>query len=159
MAAAKGGNKYRIFIRYGVITGAFLLMAFGIIWNMFRTTVVEASAWNERAEKQLSRIDTIAPERGSILAANGNILACNVKVCDIKIDLRHNKIKRMNKAALTAKLDSLADTLDIIYPRFDPKNADAATKKAKSWRVRFHDEIEKDPDRRTRSLTIARHRP
>lgn len=159
MAAAKGGNKYRIFIRYGVITGAFLLMAFGIIWNMFRTTVVEASAWNERAEKQLSRIDTIAPERGSILAANGNILACNVKVCDIKIDLRHNKIKRMNKAALTTKLDSLADTLDLIYPRFDPQKADAATKKAKSWRVRFHDEIEKDPDRRTRSLTIARHRP
>ncbi len=72
---AKKGNKRRIFIRYGVITSFFLLMAIGIIWNMFRTTVVEASAWNARAEKQLSRIDTIAPERGSILAANGNILA------------------------------------------------------------------------------------
>ena len=157
--AAKKGNKYRIFIRYGVITGFFLLMAFGIIWNMFRTTVVEASAWNARAEKQLSRIDTIAPERGSILAANGNILACNVKVCDIKIDMRHNKIKAMNKQRLIEKLDSLADTLDVRYPRFDPKNADAATRKAKSWRVRLHEEIEKDPDKRTRSLTIARHRP
>ncbi len=159
MAAAKGGNKYRIFIRYGVITGAFLLMAFGIIWNMFRTTVVEASAWNERAEKQLSRIDTIAPERGSILAANGNILACNVKVCDIKIDMRHNKMKGMSKEKLTAKLDSLADTLDIIYPRFDPQKADAATRKEKSWRVRFHKELEKEHKDRTRSLTIARHRP
>ncbi len=157
--AAKKGNKYRIFIRYGVITGFFLLMAFGIIWNMFRTTVVEASAWNARAEKQLSRIDTIPPERGSILAANGNILACNVKVCDIKIDMRHNKIKAMNKQRLIEKLDSLADTLDVRYPRFDPKNADAATRKAKSWRVRLHEEIEKHPDKRTRSLTIARHRP
>ncbi|MDE7096691.1 MAG: hypothetical protein K2O47_04270, partial [Muribaculaceae bacterium] len=101
--AAKKGNKYRIFIRYGVITGFFLLMAFGIIWNMFRTTVVEASAWNARAEKQLSRIDTIPPERGSILAANGNILACNAKVCDIKIDMRHNKIKAMNKQRLIEK--------------------------------------------------------
>ncbi|MDE6018853.1 MAG: transpeptidase family protein [Muribaculaceae bacterium] len=157
--AAKEGNKYRIFIRYGVITGAFLLMAFGIIWNMFRTTVVEANAWNERAEKQLSRIDTIAPERGSILAANGNILACNVRVCDIKIDMRHNKIKAMSKQNLIAKLDSLADTLDVRYPRFDPQTADATTRKAKSWRVRLHEEIEKAPDKRTRSLTIARHRP
>ncbi|MDE6022729.1 MAG: penicillin-binding protein 2, partial [Muribaculaceae bacterium] len=155
----KEGNKYRIFIRYGVITFIFLLMAFGIIWNMFRTTVVEASAWNERAEKQLSRIDTIAPERGSILASNGNILACNVKVCDIKIDMRHNKIKSMSKEKLLAKLDSLADTLDKRYPRFDPNKADAATRKAKSWRVRLHEEFEKDADKRTRSLTVARHRP
>lgn len=157
--AKKDSNKRRIFIRYGVITSFFLAMGLGIVWNMFRTTVVEAQAWNARAEKQLSRIDTIAPERGSILAANGNILACNVKVCDIKIDMRHNKIKAMPKPKLIAKLDSLADTLDLRYPRFDPQKADAATRKARSWRVRFHEEIEKDPEKRTRSLTIARHRP
>lgn len=159
MAKTKNGNKSRIFIRYGAITCFFMLMAVGIIWNMFRTTVVEASAWNDRAEKQLSRIDTIAPERGSILAANGNILACNVKVCDIKIDMRHNKIKAMPRQKLEEKLDSLADTLDKRYPRFDPLKADAATRKARSWRVRLHEELEKDPDKRTRSLTIARHRP
>lgn len=159
MASAKKGNKRRIFNRYGVITSFFLLMAIGIIWNMFRTTVVEAAAWNERAEKQLSRIDTIAPERGSILASNGNILACNVKVCDIKIDMRHNKIKAMPKSKLIAKLDSLAETLDELYPRFDPKKADAATRKVKSWKVRLMEEVEKDADKRTRSLTIARHRP
>ena len=157
--AKKDSNKRRIFIRYGVITSFFLLMAFGIVWNMFRTTVVEASEWNARSEKQLSRIDTIAPERGSILAANGNILACNVRVCDIKIDMRHNKIKAMPKSKLIAKLDSLADTLDLRYPRFDPQKADEATRKARSWRVRLHEEIEKDPDRRTRSLTVARNRP
>ncbi|MDE6290387.1 MAG: transpeptidase family protein [Muribaculaceae bacterium] len=157
--AKKDSNKRRIFIRYGVITSFFILMGMGIVWNMFRTTVVEAAAWNERAEKQLARIDTIAPERGSILAANGNILACNVKVCDIKIDMRHNKIKALPKSKLIAKLDSLADTLDLRYPRFDPKKADAATRKEKSWRVRLHQEIEKDPDKRTRSLTIARNRP
>ena len=157
--AKKESNKRRIFIRYGVITGAFMLMAMGVVWNMFRTTVVEAPAWNARAEKQLSRIDTIAPERGSILAANGNILACNVKVCDIKIDMRHNKIKALPKSKLIAKLDSLADTLDVCYPRFDPKKATAKERQENSWRVRLHKEIEKDPDKRTRSLTIARNRP
>ncbi|MDE6341706.1 MAG: hypothetical protein K2K93_05265, partial [Muribaculaceae bacterium] len=156
---AKKGNKSTVFNRYGMIVALFFLMAGAIVFVMFRTTVIEADAWNERARKQLSRIDTIAPERGSILASNGNILACNVKVCDIKIDMRHNKIQKMAPAKLEAKLDSLADTLDILYPRFDPQKADAATRKAKSWRVRLRRELEKEPDKRTRSLTIARNRP
>lgn len=156
---AKKGNKYRIFRRYGILTALFLAMAVCIAVSMFRTTVVEADEWNERARKQLSRIDTIAPERGSILAANGNILACNVKVCDLKIDMRHNKIMAMPRAALEAKLDSLADTLDVLYPRFDPLKANAATRRDRSWRVRLRQELEKDPDKRTRSLTIAKNRP
>ncbi|MDE6056402.1 MAG: hypothetical protein K2F93_00145, partial [Muribaculaceae bacterium] len=137
--AKKDSNKRRIFMRYGMITAGFVAMALGIVWYMFRTTVVEAAAWNERAEKQLSRIDTIAPERGSILASNGNILACNVRVCDIKIDMRHNKIKAMPKSKLKEKLDSLADTLDLRYPRFDPLKADAKTRAEKSWRVRLYE--------------------
>lgn len=49
----------------------------------------------ERArQKDFARIDTLKPERGDILANNGNILACNLKVYDVKVDLRHNKVKR-----------------------------------------------------------------
>lgn len=156
---AKKGNKKRIFKRYGFISLVFFVVAGGIIYNMFRTTVVEAAAWNERAEQVLDRVDTIAPERGSILAANGNILACNVKVCNIRLDMSHNKIKKMPAEKLSAKIDSLADTLDILYPRFDPKKADAATRKARSWRVRLHEELQKAPDRRTKALLIAKNRP
>lgn len=159
MIKTKKGNKRRVFIRYGVISAFFFLIAVGIFYNMFRTTVVDAAAWNDRAERELSQIDTIAPERGSILAANGNILACNITVCDIKIDMRHNKIKKMPDDVLKAKMDSLADTLDIIYPRFDPATADASTRKARSWRVRFRQEIDKEPNKRTRSLVIAKNRP
>lgn len=156
---AKKGNKRRIFLRYGLITCFFMVIAVGIIWSMFRTTVIEAPAWNERARKELSKIDTIQPERGSIIAANGNILACDVQVCDIKIDLRHNKLQKMHKDSLAAKLDSLADFLDVRYPRFDPKKADEATRTAKSWHVRFHQELEKEPDKRSRSVVIAKNRP
>lgn len=156
--AAKG-NKFRIFERYGFISAIFLLISLGIAWRLVQTTVVEAEAWNARAKKELSRIDTIRPERGSILAANGNILACNLKVCDIKIDFRHNKISAMEPARLQAKLDSLADTLDILYPRFDPTKADARTKAEKSWHRKFKEVLEKEPDKRTRALTIAKNRP
>lgn len=158
-AKDKKGNKRRIFKRYGVISLIFFAVAGGIIYNLVRTTVVDAAAWNERAEQILAEVDTIAPERGCILASNGNILACNVKVCDIRIDMSHNKIKAMQKSVLQAKLDSLADTLDILYPRFDPAKADAATRKARSWRVRFDTELQKAPENRSTSLLVARNRP
>ncbi len=87
---------------------------FGIIvlGKLFSTTVIEASDWNRRAKEELSRVDTIAPERGNILADNGNILACNLKVYDIKIDLRHVKrliptYARKNRGIPWNKIDSL----------------------------------------------------
>lgn len=93
--AAKKNNKAHILFRYGLITIGFVLFGVVILVKLFSTTVIEAHDWNDRARSELSRIDTIAPERGNILADNGNILACNLKVYDIKIDLRHDKIKRM----------------------------------------------------------------
>ena len=87
---AKQNNKKHILFRYGLICIAFLLFSIAVVFRMFKTTVIDAGAWNERAKSELSKVDTIAPERGNILADNGNILACNLKVYDIKIDLRHN---------------------------------------------------------------------
>lgn len=113
---AKKNNKAHILFRYGIITIAFVLFGVVILVKLFSTTVIEAHEWNARAKAELSRIDTIAPERGNILADNGNILACNLKVYDIKLDLRHDKIKRM-KVVPWSSIDSLADSLDVYYPR------------------------------------------
>lgn len=157
--AKKKGNKSRIFKRYGWVSAGFMFMSVLIVGIMFWTTVMEAPEWNKRASKELEQIDTIAPERGSILAANGNILACNLKVCEIRLDLRHNKIVKMDKARLKSYLDSLADTLDKVYPRFDPLKADLATRNARSWRVRFDEELQKEPEKRGRSILIAKNRP
>lgn len=125
--------------------------------KLFNTTVIEASAWNDRAHRELSRIDTIRPERGNILADNGNILACNLKVYDIKIDLRHNKVKAL-RAIPWAKVDSLADSLDVHYPRVKNLHAHPDTFKKYSWHTRLRRELEKDPDKRTRALRLARNK-
>lgn len=101
--------------RYGLISLFFIFFGILVMIMLFKTTVIEAGAWNDRARRELSRIDTIRPERGNILADNGNILACNLKVYDIKIDLRHNKVKDL-RAIPWAKVDSLADSLDVYYP-------------------------------------------
>ena len=95
MAAKKKNNKAHILFRYGLITIGFVVFGVLVLIKLFQTTVIEAHEWNARAKAELSRIDTIAPERGNILADNGNILACNLKVYDIKLDLRHNKISKM----------------------------------------------------------------
>lgn len=152
----KQNNKTHILFRYGLIAIAFVLFGVAIMVKLFDTTVVEAHDWNERAKKELSKIDTIAPERGNILADNGNILACNLKVYDIKVDLRHNKVKSL-KVIPWKEIDALADSLDKYYPRrddFDRLTPDQ--KKEYSWHKRLKQEFEKKPDERPRALRLAR---
>ncbi len=151
----KGNNKNAILVRYFIVVAGFLFLTALIVIALVKTTVVEAPLWNERAKKELSRIDTIAPERGNLLADNGNILACNLKVYDVKIDLRHAKILNM-KMLNWAKIDSLADSLDAYYPKIKNLNQHPDTFAKYSWHTRLKKEFDKDPGKRTRALLIAR---
>ena len=153
---AKQNNKTHILFRYGIITIGFILFAVALLAKMFTTTVVEAKAWNDRAKRELSRMDTIRPERGNILADNGNILACNLRVYDIKLDLRHAKIEKLSTIPW-AKLDSLADSLDVYYPRrADILKAPADTFKKYSWHTKLKKEFEKPDSVRNRALCFAK---
>lgn len=148
-------NKNTILFRYGLITFAFLLFAGAVLSCLFTTTMIKAPQWNARASRDFAHIDTIKPERGDILANNGNILACNLRVYDIKIDLRHRKVQR--KKLHWAQIDSLADSLDLYYPR--RKNLLSLhrdTIRKYSWHTKLKQEFEKDPNRRTRSLRIVK---
>ncbi len=150
----KQNNKNHILFRYGLIILAFLIFSIGIVWKLFQTTIVDAAAWNERAHKELSRTTVIAPERGNILASNGNILACNLKVYDIKLDLRHNKVMKETTIPW-AKIDSLADSLDYYFPRVKNLKQHRDTFNKYSWHTRLKKEFEKDPDKRPRALRLA----
>ncbi len=150
----KQNNKKHILFRYGLITIFFIAFGIGVMVMLFRTTVLEAGRWNARARAELSRVDTIRPERGNILSDNGNILACNLKVYDIKIDLRHNKITKL-RGIPYAKLDSLADSLDVYYPRIKNLKANPDTFAKYSWHARLRREFEKEPNRRNRALRLA----
>lgn len=148
-------NKATILSRYGVITVAFMLFAIIVGTQLFHTTMIEAPAWNERARKDFSKIDTLKPERGDILANNGNILACNLKVYDIKVDLRHIKVQR--KKLVLAQIDSLADSLDRYYPRRPGLlSMHPDTIRKYSWHTRLKREFEKDPDKRPRALRFLK---
>ncbi len=155
----KQNNKAHILFRYGLISLLLLMFSAAIIIKMFNTTIVEASEWNKRMQKEMSKVDTIQPERGSILASNGNILACNLKIYDIRMDLRHPKIlKLLNDDAKIDKatIDSLADSLDYYYPRIQNLLALHPDTIAKySWHKRFEDEFSKPVNKRSRALRLA----
>ena len=111
----KQRNKIRILFRYGVMTVFFVIVAVFIVISLVITTTINRNAWEKEANQQIGRERVGEPERGSILAANGSILACNMLVYDVKLDMQHPKMTS-NKLNLPG-LDSLADYLDVHYPR------------------------------------------
>lgn len=154
---AKQNNKKHILYRYGLVCIGFLLFSILVVSSLFKTTVIDAHAWNERARAELSKVDTIAPERGNILSDNGNILACNLKVYDIKIDLRHNVIKKLTTLPWE-EIDMLADSLDAYYPRIQNLTVHPDTFAKYSWHTRLKKEFEKAPGERPRALRLARNK-
>lgn len=85
-AAPKAGNRTHIMFRFFLITMGIGVFAFAIAFQLFKTTVVYADKWNEKASIELERIDTILPVRGDILACDGSVLATNLQYYDVRID-------------------------------------------------------------------------
>lgn len=152
----KESNKTHIMLRYGMVSFVFCIIGLLIIIRLFNTTIVHADEWNERAKRDFAQIDTIEPERGNILASNGSILACNLTVYDIKLDLRHDKIAS-KKSIPWAQIDSLADSLDVYFPRVENLTASIERYNQYTWHKRLKEEFEKDPDKRTRSLRLVKN--
>lgn len=151
----KQKNKNRILYRYYTIVVVLVLVSVALVGKLFFTTVVDANAWNARARAEMSKVDTIAPERGNILASNGSILACNVNVYDIKLDIRHAKITN-KKPIPWARVDSFADMLDKNFPRVENLHVHPDTFAKYSWHTRLKQELEKPDSARSRALRIVK---
>lgn len=150
----KQNNKKNILIRYGVVVVLFIILGIFIVLKLITTTVVEAAEWNARAERELSKVKIIPPERGNLLADNGNILACNLQTYDILIDMRHNRISNLSRIP-KAEIDSLADSLDYYYPRNKRLHEHPDSFAKYSWHTRLKREFDKDPDKRGRAIRIV----
>lgn len=84
-------GRVKIQARYAAITILIALFAGAISYKLFSTTVVHADDWNRKALEELQTIDTILPERGDILAADGSILATNLSFYTVRIDFRSER--------------------------------------------------------------------
>lgn len=141
--------------RYGVVTLGLVGVALCIGISLTKTAVFDKAAWEEEAEEQLKKEKLVSPERGSILASDGSILACNAVVWDIKLDMRHPKM--LDKKLDPASIDSLADFLDTYYPRpANLRSLSADSMRLCSWRNRFQREMSKPENKRNRALVVAK---
>lgn len=138
----KNDNRRHIMMRYGVIIFFILLFAVSIVAKLIDTTVITAEEWNKKANEELSRVDTILPVRGNILAADGSILATNLRYYTIRLDYRCEKF-REDRLRLAA--DSLADSL---ASRFKHIHS------SKEWKDLLLDPLKTDPKKRPRAKRL-----
>jgi cell division protein FtsI (penicillin-binding protein 3) len=115
----RNSNKQHILFRYLVVIGAILLFASLIIYNMFKTSVVHAQAWNDKADSLLTRETVLNPERGRILSDNGSVLSANLNFYTARIDW---KVEGFDRREFKKKLNALCDSLEAFMPQ--KKNAE-----------------------------------
>ena len=149
-------NRARILMRYGMITAALIVLAICIVGRLVNTTVLHAEEWNATADSILNQLKPIPPERGNILADNGNILACNLVVYDICFDMRHQRIADMGKKIPWASVDSLADSLDVHFPLRAGLEELPAKDSPDSWHTKLKKEFGKEASKRPRALKILK---
>lgn len=139
----KKENRRNILFRYGFIVLMILIVSARITYKLIDNTIVSADKWNQKAMEELSRIDTIPPVRGNILAADGSILATNLRIYTPRIDFRCPKF---DEKAYRAAIDSIADSMAVYFPQ----------RNAEQWRAHLEKPLAKPADSRSRSYPIIR---
>lgn len=137
----KKDNRSNILFRYGIIVFCILLLSAGIVAKMVDTTVLSADKWNEKANKELSRVDTINPTRGNILAADGSVLATNLRFYTARIDYRSEKF---NENLYRACIDSIADSMARYFP----------SKTMAQWKEHLSKPLQKPREKRPRAYRL-----
>lgn len=114
MANKKQSGRQQILLRYAVIIFGILLLTGGVAWHLVDNTVVMAPKWNHRADSMMAVIDTIQPERGDLLAADGSIIATSMLRYNLRIDY---EVSRFRRERYINAIDSLADSLAKYFPK------------------------------------------
>jgi cell division protein FtsI (penicillin-binding protein 3) len=109
----KRNSRLLITLRYIFVASVIVAFSCLIVKCAADTTIVHAKEWNEKANKELLKVDTIRPERGNVLACDGSVLATNLTYYTARIDFRCSKFMAKE---FRESLDSLCDTLAKYHP-------------------------------------------
>lgn len=140
-ARQKGSNQGHIMARYAFISFFILLFAGFIAFKLFKTTLIDAEHWNSKANHDLQRVDTIAPLRGDILAADGSILVTNLCYYNLRVDYRSEGFA---ESEYLANVNALADSMAVHFPR----------RTANEWREHLMAPMQKPKAQRSRSYLL-----
>ena len=87
-------NRNHILLRYALVIVGVLVFSIAIIKKAADTCIIHADKWNEKAAGMLSVTHEVMPERGDILAQNGEVLATNMTYYRALIDFGVPKFKK-----------------------------------------------------------------
>ncbi|MBR5102392.1 MAG: transpeptidase family protein [Muribaculaceae bacterium] len=105
----KQSNKRHILGRYALVLLGMIFMSILIIYQTFKTTIVKADLWNQKADSIVSCDSVLFPQRGKILADNGTVLAATLNYYEVRFDWRASGIKPDTlERVLPVLCDSLA---------------------------------------------------
>ena len=107
-ATIRQNNKRHILVRYAIVVGFMLLFSIVIVWDLFKTTIIQSNDWNSKADSVLTITMPIEPERGKLLADNGTVLAANLLYYVPRIDWFTDGIK---EDTLMKDIGPLCDSL------------------------------------------------
>lgn len=142
-SAHKSSRRIQIIWRYTIVSLGILVFSGMIVRSAVKTTVTDVEAWNKKADRELSRVDTIQPLRGDILAADGSVLATNVNYYNIRIDFKSSQFMDDKfRAALPALADTLARRHGI--------------RSAEEWKARLETQVNKPKKERNNSFLLLR---
>ena len=137
----KQQNKSHIISRYVLVIIGIMLLVCGIIYKLVDTTVVHRVDWNKKADKILTKVDIVPPERGNIYASNGTLLAGNLHYYTARLDWGVKCVERPD--SINKYMGALCDSLASMFPEKD----------AKYWEKSFRVQMERP--KRKRSYRIA----
>lgn len=142
----KETNKKHILWRYSLIVMLVLMFSAAIVWDMFKTSVVYAGQWNDKADSILTKVTIIEPERGKLLADNGTVLSANLQFYIARIDWL---AAGMKKDTLDKYLPALCDSLTVLEP----------SRTAQQWREELTDSYQRittDKKKKNHSYRLIR---
>ena len=124
-------SRRDILFRYLLISAGIILFAVAIGLQLFSTTVVHAEQWNMKADSVLSRVEVVLPRRGDILAADGSVLATNLRYYTVRMDYRCEKFM---EEEFHNSIDALSDSMARFFSEIS--GLDSSTEAAPEMEVR-----------------------
>jgi len=106
----KTSNKQHILLRYLFVISIILFFTAAIVYNMFKTSVLEAKEWNQKADSLLTRETVLPPERGRLLSDNGSVLAANLNYYTARIDWT---CEGFSSSEFKSNVKALCDSLQV----------------------------------------------
>lgn len=134
-------SRRDILFRYLLISAGIMIFAGAIGSRLFSTTVVHAEQWNMKADSVLSRVEVVLPRRGDILAADGSVLATNLRYYTVRMDYRCEKFM---EEEFKNSIDALADSMARYFP----------TKSAAGWKAYLSEPMQLPKEKRPRAKKV-----